>query len=191
VPIQKYKSRVVSVRQPIIVIGPSIAYIPLTQGQYAAIDLCDAPLIAGKNWCAKWRRKRKAFVAATSRRENKSRELMLHQLICPAPAGLEIDHINRNPLDNRRANLRVCTRSQNEANKPPRKGGTSRYKGVSKSRSGWFVSIRRNGKSVYVGLFQNEAEAGAAYDRAALDVFGEFAYLNFPTGTSCNTSNCP
>lgn len=89
------------------------------------------------------------------------------------------DHINGNKLDNRRSNLRLATRSENEANKPYSRG-RSKYKGVSwrKDRDRWRATIQVDGKQIALGLFKKEQDAARAYNKAALDFFGEFATLN-------------
>ena len=90
----------------------------------------------------------------------------------------ETDHINHDGLDNRRANLRPATSSQNKGNQRPRISGTSPYKGVSRAFKGkpWQVFVGHE----YVGTFDDEVEAARAYDAAARERFGEFACPNFP-----------
>ena len=90
----------------------------------------------------------------------------------------ELDHINRNPLDNHIENLRESTGSQNHANIKKRDGLTSKYKGVSwnKFRNKWKASITVKGKARHIGLFLNEQDAHDAYCREAKKEFGEFHY---------------
>lgn len=97
------------------------------------------------------------------------------------------DHKNRNKLDNRRSNLRICTSSQNHQNSRARAKRAkihSRFKGVcwDKENNKWRVGLRLNYKAVDVGRFTDEIEAAKAYDEAARKAFGEFALTNFVNG---------
>lgn len=109
---------------------------------------------------------------------------LLHRLITRVPVGRQIDHKNRDQLDNRRSNLRIATPSQNSANKVAR--GISGLKGVHDTRRSpplkkpWAAHIQSQGKKKNLGYFATAEEAGRAYDAAALELFGEFAVLNFP-----------
>jgi len=98
------------------------------------------------------------------------------------PKGMVVDHINHNGVDNRRVNMRNCTTMQNAWNSKPEKGATSPYKGVSwcKAMRQWEVAITVKGKRRQIGFFEDEIEAAKAYDRAARQHFGQYAYLNFP-----------
>lgn len=91
------------------------------------------------------------------------------------------DHIDRDPLNNSKANLRECSCSQNSANKSKIAGTTSKFKGVSwkKSHNKWTAQIKVEGHKIYLGLFKYEHEAAKAYDAAAIKFFKEFANLNF------------
>lgn len=107
--------------------------------------------------------------------------LGMHRFILDAPSGVEVDHRNGDPLDNRRENLRLATTSQNQMN--ARKCSTptsSIYKGVhwEPDRSKWGARIKADGKYLRLGRFNDEAEAALAYNAAAILHFGEFARLN-------------
>lgn len=94
---------------------------------------------------------------------------------------LDIDHINHNPSDNRISNLRQCTRAQNHVNSSVVIRAESGYRGVVHgSVNSWQASIGVDYKIVSLGSFDDPRLAAAAYDRAALAYFGEFARLNFP-----------
>lgn len=96
------------------------------------------------------------------------------------PDNMQIDHKNDNGLDNRKLNLRVCTSGQNAQNRPSQKGASSKFKGVSwsKKKKKWRSVLHQNDKSIHIGYYDNEIEAACAYDKAAKELFGEFAYLN-------------
>lgn len=110
---------------------------------------------------------------------------LMHRLLMRSPAGCTVDHLNGDTLDNRRANLRIATRSQNAANSCKRVPGHSRYKGVTidvhtPNRNNVRAILTKNGKWVLNRYFATEVEAAHAYDEAARKHFGEFARLNFP-----------
>ena len=93
---------------------------------------------------------------------------------------LDVDHINHDGLDNRKENLRICTRSQNMMNQRVYKNNKSGYKGVywHKANSYWVSQIRKNKKSIYLGYFKDKTVAAKAYNKAALEIFGKYALLN-------------
>lgn len=92
----------------------------------------------------------------------------------------QIDHIDRNPMNNRIANLRPCTTSQNQANQNHQRGNSSQWRGVSwREKWGkWVAQIAVNKKKMHLGHFDYECDAAMAYNEAALEHFGEFAHLN-------------
>lgn len=95
-----------------------------------------------------------------------------------------VDHIDRNPLNNTKANLRVGTHSQNCRNRGPRKGTSSKFKGVRwyKQSGLWCSKVTVNGRDVHVGYFYSESQAAVAYDTVMRTLYPdcEFLYLNFP-----------
>jgi HNH endonuclease/AP2 domain len=94
----------------------------------------------------------------------------------------QVDHINGNGLDNRRSNLRLATKRQNQQNRQRRINGSSIYKGVSlfKRDGTWKSQINIDGLQKHIGYFKTQEAAARAYDAAALKHFGEFARINFP-----------
>lgn len=94
-------------------------------------------------------------------------------------SGLQIDHINRDKMDNRRENLRLCKGQQNSFNKKPSKSNTSGYKGVFHHCSGkWVSTIGFCRRQIGLGPFETREQAAEAYDCAAEALFGEYAFLN-------------
>ena len=89
------------------------------------------------------------------------RTIGMHRLILGDPESSAIDHINRDKLDNRKENLRACTDSQNNRNKPTIKGKKSIYRGVSPHRGHWQVVIRINGVLTWLGRYKTEEDAAA------------------------------
>lgn len=140
---------------------------------FALVDDDDFPRLAVHRWYLEHGR---SNLYATARARN-CNCLRMHRLLLDPPRDLLVDHINRNGLDNRRSNLRLCTRQQNTANSPPR---TGRFKGVCSSEGIFRATIVVNAKQINLGRYANEHEAALAYDRAAQEHFGEFAWLNFP-----------
>ena len=109
----------------------------------------------------------------------------VHRIIAltfiPNPDDLPcVDHIDRNKSNNCVSNLRWVTHKQNESNKPSHKNTSSQYKGVSRQKGKWGVSILLDGKSIYLGRFANEEDAAEAYNNA-VDIYfpeSEFHYKN-------------
>jgi hypothetical protein len=98
-----------------------------------------------------------------------------------APKGLLVDHENGDKLDNRRANLRFATNSENQCNRRKTEKTSSQYKGVClcPEKTHWYANIKHKGNKIWLGSFKNEIDAAKAYDRAAIKYFGKFARLNF------------
>lgn len=109
------------------------------------------------------------------------RVALMHRLILNAPESLEVDHINGNRHDNRRENIRLCNSSQNKCNRGPRKDNKSGFKGVSwhKQNDNWTVRIKvPMGKYLSLGSFDDKVLAAEAYNQAARELHGEFAFIN-------------
>jgi len=159
----------------------AVRFIELTWGKYAIVDAEDYDRLNSYKWCAV--KEGCSWYAKTFRRDGFP--LPMHRLITGAPKGFFVDHENHNGLDNRKQNLRLCTRAQNNRNQRPY-GKTSRYKGVSryKRTNRYIAAICYQGKRFHLGYFKDEIDAAKAYDKKARELFGRFAYLNFPNSNS-------
>lgn len=111
----------------------------------------------------------------------KQKTLLIHREIMNAERNQLVDHKNQNKLDNRKSNLRFCSRSTNAMNCKVHKHNTSGYKGVSymKSIKKYRAYIVLKDKQINLGCYSNKTDAAKAYDKKALELFGEFASLNF------------
>lgn len=102
----------------------------------------------------------------------------MHKMVLPF--GSTVDHRSRNKLDNRKTNLRFCNHSQNGANQEIRVSNGTGFKGVvwDKARNKYRAQIQVNQRMKNLGRFSTPEEAAAAYDRAAITAWGEFALTN-------------
>lgn len=123
------------------------------------------------------------YVRAIDRSCKPPKQIKMHRYLLDAPEGMQVDHINNDPLDNRRENLRLATASQNQANRRKRTETTSKYKGVSwhKKARKWRATIGAgNGKQEHLGFYEDPKAAARAYDVRARELWGAFASLNLP-----------
>ena len=164
--------------------------IPLSHGLFALISDEDYELVSKFKWSA-------YRIAGTGRNgktylygykparkvtvNGKRKMVTLYNYIMEPPAGMEVDHIDQNPLNNTRENMRLADRASNCKNRGKRSNGlSSKYLGVSfnKEKGKFTVKLKNNGISIFVGYFTDEKEAAKAYNDKALETFGEFASLN-------------
>ena len=151
-----------------------VAYVPLTQGYEATIDIGLVEDIGKHNWYAVVTGGLVYAVRKGPRPEAKT--ILMHRQILQPPLGYEVDHINQNGLDNRLCNLRCATSQQNKHNQRAKRNNKSGYKGVFlENRSGkWVARIMVNGKNMHLGYFTDPLEAHFAYCKASKDLHGEF-----------------
>lgn len=151
--------------------------IPLTRGLFALVDDVDYERVREHSWHAKRARSTIYGQAMVN-----GRMTSLHRFILANDDAAKIDHISRNGLDCRRANLRGASTAQNAANAKLSSRNTSGFKGVSRriDSNRWQAIISTSNARKHLGLFLTAEEAARAYDAAARDVFGKFARVNFP-----------
>jgi hypothetical protein len=158
--------------------------ISLTKGRVAIVDDEDYGWISRWKWCATDRPYAARGVSyIDGDGSKKTFHILMHRLICGVPYGVEVDHVNRNTLDNRKSNLRPSSRTENNRNQGVRSDSASGYKGVywHSGDQKWNVYISiGNKKKVFLGGYNNPSDAAVAYDIGAITYFGEFAYTNFP-----------
>jgi hypothetical protein len=111
------------VRKAIFPIGPSIAYIPLTQDMFSLVDWDDALILEQWNWYAYWSKGLKSYYAVRMEREGVPKRILIrmHRQITGATPGLVVDHQNHQTIDNRRDNIKICTQAENMRNIHPDK----------------------------------------------------------------------
>lgn len=156
--------------------------LKISKGKEVLVDIDDFETVAQYRWKAsqsscRWYAKRNARSGSTSR------VLAMHRLIMGAKIGECVDHINGDSLDNRKSNLRLCTRSENQwAKRKNYKGSNSKYRGVywDKRDRRYIAQVTFKWKRYHVGSFTSEIEAARARDRKAFELFGNIAHLNFP-----------
>ncbi len=156
--------------------------IPLSRGMFALIDAVDYDrVVAMGKWCAD--PSSSTFYARKNIYHPEDRSLtslLMHNFIT---GWTYVDHVNGDGLDNRRNNLRQANHSLNMRNKRLYRNNTSGFKGVMRNRGKgkpWYAAIKKDGRIYRLGNHLTPEDAARAYDKAALDLFGEFARLNFP-----------
>lgn len=158
--------------------------IPLTQDKYAMVDEIDSDLLS-ERWYANGNghslyAKRNVRLAGRVTAVWMHRVILARMLDRPLERYEQVDHINGDGLDNRRANLRLATPSENRCNNRTPKNNTSGYRGVSwaKRTRKWHAQIKVNGRQQYLGYFASPIDAARVYNRAARELHGDFARLN-------------
>jgi hypothetical protein len=151
----------------------------LSKGRFALVDYEDMEMLSGFVWHLAADGSAAANVGSG---RATARGAYMHRMIMLPDPGHEVDHANGDKLDNRRYNLRVCSRKENCRNVRCGTANTSGYKGVSwnKQAGKWRAFIKTNKRQRFLGHFADEAAAACAYDEAAREMFGDFARLNFP-----------
>lgn len=138
--------------------------IPLTRERFAIVDDADYETLAQHLW--------HYMTVGYAGRDEDGRRVLMHRAILNAPDGLQVDHINHDGLDNRRANLRLVTRAQNEQNRRgPQRGSSTGIRNVypCAGSSTYFVALHLAGQKIYLGTYPTLEEADAAARAARRD----------------------
>ena len=158
--------------------------IPLTRGRVALVDDEDYDYLMQWKWYTNKTLQGKFYAARSlwNLITKKIKNVCMHRVIIDAKKGEEVDHKDGNGLNNQRGNLRLCTRAQNNANSKLQKNSTSGYKGATFDRHAqkWQAHIMYNRRHLFLGYYGTSEEAARAYDKKAIELFGEFARPNFP-----------
>jgi hypothetical protein len=166
---------------------PNARWIPLGRGFFTLVDEEDYASVCDITWGMD----DYGYARTLVRNNNgKAKLLRLHTLILPrTDSSLFVDHINTDKLDNRKSNLRLVTRGQNNANVGPKRG--RKYKGTHKIFNRWKAQINKDGKTIHLGMYATEEDAARAYNEAARRFHGEFARLNIVPEESVSTDTSP
>jgi hypothetical protein len=155
-----------------------LRYIALTKGKFATVDAADYEWLIQFRWHATGTHGR--YYAATV---IDGKSISMHRMIMNPPPGKVTDHMDGNGLNNSRANMRNCTPQQNRYNQRPLRRKASQYIGVFRRGDKWYAKITHNRKCHFLGPFDTEVEAAKARDKKAIELRGQYAWLNFPPET--------
>lgn len=154
--------------------------LELNNGHTLLFDEADVELIGQHTWTAV-KNRQTLYAQSEVQVDGRRKGVYLHRLLVDAPSAMQVDHKNGNGLDDRRSNLRLATRSQNQANRGPTAASTTGYKGVGQKPNGkYFAAVNFGGKYFRLGCYHDPWEAAQVYNAKALELWGEFAYLNTP-----------
>ena len=157
--------------------------IQLSNGGVAWVDDEDYELVKGKSW-RRFPVEGITYAAHSLwvKETKKTTHVLMHRVIMKAEKGQQVDHANRDGLDNRRTNLRFSSIAENLYNSKKRKNSLSIYKGVSRTSTGrlWRARLWIDGVETFLGSYASPIEAARAYDVAALKYCNGFAKTNFP-----------
>jgi hypothetical protein len=152
--------------------------IPLSLGYTALVDDADYAEVSLFRWHAQPSKSSNLVYAQHCYNigNRRVRSIKLHRFIMGN--GPHIDHIDGNPLNNQRSNLRFVTHSQNMANRRKFKPSSSIYKGVHKKGAKWVAEIGGKNSRLRIGSFATEWDAALAYNFVAYERYGDYARLN-------------
>lgn len=160
--------------------------LQLTNGDYTLIDQEDLERCIKFRWLLTSK--------GYAKRQDKGRDVFLHNFILSLPSSSGVDHINRDKLDNRKENLRIANPTQQNSNQGLRSDNTLGFKGVSfevaaSGRVRYRAKLFVKQKQIYFGNYDTPEEAAKAYDNGAIEHFGEFACTNESLGLFKSTKS--
>lgn len=148
------------------------AEIPLTKGKTAIIDSEDFERVNKFKWyCSS-----NGYAVRIAVVDGKRTAIQMHRFIMNTPVGMETDHKDLDRLNNRKSNLRICTSSQNKANATRK--SESGFRGVRSYGKTFQARFTHGEKNLHLGMFKTAKDAALAYNKKAIEVYGEFARLN-------------
>ena len=152
--------------------------INLSQGKQTFVDNEDFEYLSK----FKWHYGSNGYAVRSEFSNGKYNKILMHRIINNTPIGFETDHIDKNKLNNCRINLRTCSNSMNQANKGLQKNNKSGYRGVcfDNTNNCWVAYITTNHRHKFLGFFENKIDAAKVYDKKAKEIYGDFAFINFP-----------
>ncbi len=157
----------------------TVKVLELSDGTQCLVDDCDY----GRVNQYRWRLDSSGRYVSRKKRDNgKDASVYLHrEILGVCDSATYVDHVDRNPLNNLRSNLRVCSNSQNQANRTiVFRKHKRQFKGVywRPKKKAWVAEITCQNIRHYLGYFKDEIEAAVAYNQKAIELFGDFALLN-------------
>jgi len=164
--------------------------IPLTKGEVAIVDDCDYDYLMQWKWCFD-----QGYAIRMDGSKSPRRKLLMHREILRRSGFQDfeqVDHIDRDRLNNCRSNLRPATASQNQCNHPvKRANNTNNFKGVNyiARDNKWEARIQVEGRQKSLGTYEDIIEAAHAYNKGAKSLHGDFAVLN-QISTECPACAC-
>ena len=151
-------------------VAGDVAYVSLSKGMEAIVDVDDLPLVQGRRWRAEQKRAGQWYAYT----QVDDKPVAMHRMLLAPPDGTHIDHIDNKGLNNRRSNLRPCSRAENMANVKVSRRNKLGVRGVWVVGKRYRAVITPNGQPINLGTFATVEEAAAAYDAAAKEAWGDF-----------------
>lgn len=158
--------------------------IPLTKGKVAIVDDDDFDRLNNYSWYYN----NSGYVARKLRTKGVQTTILMHREIMNPPKGMVIDHINHNPLDNRKENLRITTQSFNIRHSKLRKNNTSGFIGITKvkRKKEWMAQLTLNRKCINLGYYETPEEAAKVYQDYVRKLWEEAGHEYIPISEVCN-----